>query len=93
MNFLLRNPSSSVSSLPPVPEDKQTPPRPPPAKTLEGLIAEDPFPFFREDVREDNHEGHQQTFTEGPAAMDQASIRSHIDVSEENGWILVPRSM
>lgn len=93
MNFLLRSTNSTASNLASISEDKETLSTPLPAKTLEGLIAEDPFPLLSDDANKDNNGGVLGTFTAGPIAMNQASIRGHVDVSEDDGWITIPCSM
>ncbi|CAA6656296.1 unnamed protein product [Spirodela intermedia] len=79
MNFLLRSTNSTASNLTSISEDKETLSTSLPGKTLEGLIAEDPFPSLI-----------LSTFTAGPIAMNQASIKGHVDVSEDDGWITIP---
>uniref|UniRef100_A0A1J3JMW3 Uncharacterized protein n=1 Tax=Noccaea caerulescens TaxID=107243 RepID=A0A1J3JMW3_NOCCA len=97
MNFLLRS-ASSATHRPPVSEPPATPPQPPlettkPGSTLEGLIAEEPFPQYPsvEDLdrvadgsRDDDGNGVSNSKT-GGYGMERFS-----DVSEEQGWIAIP---
>ncbi|OMO90287.1 hypothetical protein CCACVL1_07423 [Corchorus capsularis] len=96
MNFLLLRSNSSQQG---------TPEPPPPvqeevvestyvsksATTLEGLIAEDPFPEY---PTVENHGGEINGFegeNAGVASDKDASFpQSHTDVSEEDGWITIP---
>lgn len=99
MNFLLRS-ASSATHRPPVSEPPATPPQPQPettkpGSTLEGLIAEEPFPQYPsvEDLdrvadgsRDDDGNGVSNSKT-GGYGMERFS-----DVSEEEGWIAIPYS-
>ncbi|KAF8051892.1 hypothetical protein N665_1657s0012, partial [Sinapis alba] len=98
MNFLLRS-ASSATHRPPVSEPPPTPPQPPPettkpGSTLEGLIAEEPFPQYPS--VEDHHlvdgsrdgddgNGESNAANTGGFGMERFS-----DVSEEEGWISIP---
>ncbi|XP_078435228.1 heat-inducible transcription repressor [Wolffia australiana] len=90
MNFLLRSTNTTVTNLPPVVEDREVPSSSRQVKTLEGLIAEDSFPSLSDGGSNENHDGDSSTSNADPTAVDQASIRGHIDVTEDNGWIIVP---
>lgn len=101
MNFLLRS-ASSATHRPPVNEPPATPPQPPPESTkpgatLEGLIAEEPFPQYPsvEDLdrladgsRDNDGNGESNAKTGGGSGMERFS-----DVSEEEGWIAIPYSI
>lgn len=101
MNFLLRS-ASSATHRPPVSEPPAAPPQPPPetaksGSTLEGLIAEEPFPQYPsvEDLdrrladgsRDDDGSG-DSNVKSGVSGMERFS-----DVSEEEGWIAIPYSI
>lgn len=96
MNFLLRS-ASSATHRPPVSEPPATPPQPPPETkhgvTLEGLIAEEPFPQYPsvEDLdrmadgsRDDDGNGESNA---------KSGMERFSDVSEEEGWIAIPYSI
>ncbi|KAK3022919.1 hypothetical protein RJ639_046463 [Escallonia herrerae] len=66
------------------------------AATLEGLIAQEPFP---ESSSADNHDRESDGFRSenrsagGSSVMDNSpSVENHIDVSEDEGWIAIPYS-
>ncbi|XP_021908464.1 uncharacterized protein LOC110822625 isoform X1 [Carica papaya] len=90
MNFLLRPTQHIVVEPTPVPE---TPAEIPyvtkPSATLEGLIAEDPFPQYSRVDDSDGVPG--ENGGTGPSAKsDTSMMESHSDVSEEEGWITIP---
>lgn len=92
MNFLLRPTQHIVVEPTPVPE---TPAEIPyvtkPSATLEGLIAEDPFPQYSRVDDSDGVPG--ENGGTGPSAKsDTSMMESHSDVSEEEGWITIPYS-
>lgn len=89
MNFLgLRSQSTAAQPLPPPTPPSQAHSQsqvvPQPINTrrlLEDLVAEDPFPLAS---LVHNDDGTQNA---GPPVVDK-----HIDVSEQQGWITIPRS-
>lgn len=96
MNFLLRTAHTPTPDLPTVPEqsaDMHSSSKP--ATTLEGLIAEDPFPesSTNGDGDADNTGG---SFVNGsgaaPSSNNHGSIGIHLDVAGEEGFITIPYS-
>lgn len=94
MNFLLRTAHTPTPDLPTVPEqsaDMHSSSNP--ATTLEGLIAEDPFPesSTNGDGDADNTGG---SFVNGsgaaPSSNNPGSIGIHLDVAGEEGFITIP---
>ncbi|MQL71630.1 hypothetical protein Taro_003955 [Colocasia esculenta] len=92
MNFLLRSATSVVQDAPAFSEDhpKGMQSISGPVKTLEGLIAEDPFPSSGDDGDKDHDRSVLSTLTVDPTAENNPSIGSHSDVSEDEGWITIP---
>ncbi|XP_050374315.1 uncharacterized protein LOC126791863 [Argentina anserina] len=70
------------------PLEAQLPPRPA-GPTLEGLIAEDPYPQYSAiaDHVEENESGVEHG---GGAKSESSAIAKHHDVSDEEGWIAIP---
>ncbi|CAN8258955.1 unnamed protein product [Cochlearia groenlandica] len=92
MNFLLRS-ASSATHRPPVSEPPPpTPPQPPPRSTLEGLIAEEPFPQYPsvEDLDPVAGDGSRDDDGESNAKAGGFGMERFSDVSEEEGWITIP---
>ncbi|KAL0908816.1 hypothetical protein M5K25_023324 [Dendrobium thyrsiflorum] len=90
MMFLLRNthpvaPDLSSISEKKLPKDARTPPKP--AATLEGLIAEDPFPIENGD--KDSDLSCESTVTTSKYLNEYGN---HSDVAEDEGWITIPKS-
>lgn len=93
MNFLgLRSNQTAASEQPPAQEipvetnhDSKL------ATTLEGLIAEDPFPETTSEAR--NGDSENGTFM-GSGVKDNSPIDgNHLDVTDDEGWIAIPYSM
>lgn len=89
MNFLLRSnnsPSVKETQAEPNYATKTT-------STLEGLIAEDPYPeVTSSEIRySDSDESGSETATVSTGKNNQ--VDSHIDVTEDNGLIVIPCSM
>ncbi|XP_028551048.1 uncharacterized protein LOC110105455 isoform X4 [Dendrobium catenatum] len=83
--FLLRNANAVAPYLPTILEndlmkDAKA------ATTLEGLIAEDPFPS--EDLDEDSDASGGAA---GSASQDYIQFGNHSDVAEDEGWITIPK--
>ena len=95
MNFLLlRSNQQGTPEPPPVPEEvAESTYVSKSVTTLEGLIAEDPFPEY---PTVENHDGETDGFlgeNAGLASDKYASVPdNHTDVSEEDGWITIPYS-
>ncbi|XWS69764.1 hypothetical protein CRYUN_Cryun04dG0207000 [Craigia yunnanensis] len=93
MNFLLlRANQRGTPEPPPVPEEvAESTYVSKSATTLEGLIAEGPFPEY---PTVENHDGGTNGFVgenSGVASDKNASVsENHTDVSEEDGWITIP---
>lgn len=95
MNFLLRTTQNVAAEPPPVREPSANlPPAPtaPKSATLEGLIAEDPFPQF---PATEDHDGVNSDFeaeSGGVACIKDiaAAMESHTNVSDEEGWVTIP---
>ncbi|XP_057949278.1 uncharacterized protein LOC131144579 [Malania oleifera] len=95
MNFLLR-PAQTVAaeqtSVREFPTDVQYASKP--AATLEGLIAEDPYPQYStadEHVGENDVVGGESGSVAGPSAKNDTPItENHSDVTEDEGWITIP---
>ncbi|KAK9088382.1 hypothetical protein Scep_027464 [Stephania cephalantha] len=87
MNFLLRTAQPAVQDHLSATEPSSEPQSEQKAKiTLEGLIAEDPFPEAEED---DGTEGQNTSNVEpGPVPI----YGNHSDVAEDEGWITIPYS-
>ena len=102
MNFLLRSTHHVAPDLPTVPEDE-------PHKdgqhtmlksatTLEGLIAEDPFP--KSSGEEDGGGGDSDATGDASAAPADLNLEkqlpmanNHSDVAEDEGWITIPQGI
>lgn len=66
------------------------------ATTLEGLIAEDPFPESKSSETcnaERDEFGDEDGRTAVSSGKDSFQVDSHIDVTEDNGLIIIPYSM
>ncbi|XWS34040.1 hypothetical protein CRYUN_Cryun21dG0005300 [Craigia yunnanensis] len=96
MNFLLlRSNQQGTPEPPPVPEEvAESTYVSKSVTTLEGLIAEDPFPEY---PTVENHDRETNGFlgeNAGLASDKYASVPdNHTDVSEEDGWITIPYMM
>ncbi|XP_058105414.1 uncharacterized protein LOC131248915 isoform X2 [Magnolia sinica] len=94
MNFLLRTAHSAAPDQPIIqelPSDTQLLPKP--ATTLEGLIAEDPFPKSgteEDDDRDIDGVGVSNGSVAAPVAKNYVPIENHSDVTEDEGWITIP---
>lgn len=95
MNFLLRSTQTVIPDHPSVnefPTDAHYIPKP--SSTLEGLIADDPYPQYS--VGDDHGEetdgmGGENGDVAGPSAKNDSPItENHTDVTEEEGWITIP---
>lgn len=64
-----------------------------PVTSLEGLVADDPFPRY--EASEDNGEFDAVGSSDGifTGHADVPTVDKHLDVSEEEGWITIPCSM
>lgn len=98
MNFLLRSPQPAASELPPPVKEKNADSNAfaKPATALEGLINEDPFRQSEasEDKGEINGIGSPDGVFRGQSSIaDVPIVDKHLDVSEEEGWIIIPCSM
>ncbi|KAK6251743.1 hypothetical protein QUC31_013463 [Theobroma cacao] len=94
MNFLLplRSNQQGTPEPPPVPEEvAESPYVSKSATTLEGLIAEDPYPEYS---TVENHGGETNGFegesTDVVSEKNASVLENHTDVSEEDGWITIP---
>lgn len=87
MNFLLLRSNQHVTSEPPpVPEEvAESTYSSKSASTLEGFIAEDPFPDY---PNVENLDGE----TNGLLGENASVPENYTDVSEEDGWITIPYS-
>ena len=102
MNFLLRSTHHVAADLPTVPEyepheDGQNPMLKR-ATTLEGLIAEDPFPIAsgEEDGggRDSDAIGDASGAPAGSNPEKQLPMaNNHSDVAEDEGWITIPKGI
>lgn len=98
MNFLLRSTQHVAAEQPSLPETPaETPHISKPAATLEGLIAEDPYPQFST-IEERDGETEEVGGENGNAAVpgakkESSTVAQHSDVSEAEGWITIPYSM
>lgn len=94
MNFLMRAAHPTISDLPTVHEvSTYLPSLPQTATTLEGLIAEDPFPesSTNDDGGAANNGGGILNES-GPASSENncGPVGGHSDVAEDEGWITIP---
>lgn len=96
MNFLMRStqhvqrvPAEQPSVYEPPPDTH--PPQKPATTTLEGLVADDPYPQYSAIA---DHVGENESEVEHDvdAKTDSSVIAKHQDVSEEEGWIAIPYS-
>ncbi|XP_006827133.2 uncharacterized protein LOC18422398 [Amborella trichopoda] len=90
MNFLLRTAQPTIldsSGVPELPKDTSAAPKRP--NTLEGLIAEDPFPT-PSTSDDGNGFGVASGNAEGLNEKAHVEIENHRDVTEEEGWITIP---
>lgn len=91
MMFLLRNSHPVSPDLPSISEkkllkDARTEPKL--AATLEGLIAEDPFPIENGDKNSDLSGG-----SIASTSKYHTEFGNHLEVSEDEGWITIPTGM
>lgn len=93
MNFLLRPSQSSVVDQPNVNVSDAAPCQTSKSTTLEGLIAEDPFPQnYSADDSATESDGTRVDYGSIPGTRSDAPpVEKHSDVSEEEGWITIPR--
>ena len=97
MNFLLRTAhpvASDLHSFLEAEQQKDVPLTQKQATTLEGLIAEDPFPNSRtkeDDGKEGDGVGDGGGETQG--LENQFACGNLADVTEDEGWITIPCSM
>ncbi|KAF3431408.1 hypothetical protein FNV43_RR26139 [Rhamnella rubrinervis] len=95
MNFLIRSTHHVAAEQPSFPETPaETHHMSKPTPTLEGLIAEDPFPQFST-IEEQDGETDGVGGENGNAACtgeikESSTLAKHSDVSEEEGWITIP---
>lgn len=101
MNFLLRSTTTQHVAQEQVSVHQQESPAdtsfvPKPASTLEGLIAEDPFPLYASSDDRDGESDGVGAETGGIAGSsarnDTSFVENHTDVAEEEGWITIPYS-
>lgn len=94
MNFLMRStqhvqrvPAEQPSVYEP-PPDTHPPPKPA-TTTLEGLVADDPYPQYSAIA---DHVGENESEVEHDvgAKTDSSVIAKHQDISDEEGWIAIP---
>lgn len=97
MNFLLRSTQPAPPELPTVNENNtEANTLSKPVTSLEGLVADDPFPRYEasEDNGEVNGVESSDAIITGPSSTaDIPIVDKHSDVSEEEGWITIPCSM
>lgn len=98
MNFLLRSTHHVAAEQPSLQEaPAETPQTSKPAVTLEGLIAEDPYPQFstveERDEETDGIVAENGSIAGAEAKNESSVVAKHSDVSEEEGWITIPYSM
>uniref|UniRef100_A0A5B7B8W0 Uncharacterized protein n=1 Tax=Davidia involucrata TaxID=16924 RepID=A0A5B7B8W0_DAVIN len=95
MNFLMRSTQTAVPEQPPV-QDYQTDGNymSKHATTLEGLIAEDPFPQNStsedHDGETDGAGGENGGVLDPSSKNDSSIVENHIDVTEDKGFITIP---
>lgn len=97
MNFLLRSAQSAAADQPSVHDfSTDTHHMSKPSATLEGLIAEDPYPQYsaaEDGDGEVDEVGGENGSIAGPSTKNDAPIvENHSDVNEEEGWITIPYS-
>lgn len=95
MNFLLRSAHHASPDLPTVPEvqiHKDEHPMLKRAITLEGLIAEDPFPTSDDGDRDSDLIGDASGAPTDLDSQNQIFMGNHSDVAEDEGWITIPQS-
>lgn len=98
MNFLLRSTTTQHVAAEQVSVQQESPADtsflPKPASTLEGLIAEDPFPLYSSSDDRDGESDGVGAEVSGIASSggknDTSVVENHTDVSEEEGWITIP---
>ncbi|XP_048318479.2 uncharacterized protein LOC107428854 [Ziziphus jujuba] len=95
MNFLLRSTHHVAAEQPSLQEaPAETPQTSKPAVTLEGLIAEDPYPQFstveERDEETDGIVAENGSIAGAEAKNESSVVAKHSDVSEEEGWITIP---
>ncbi|KAJ0981708.1 hypothetical protein J5N97_009963 [Dioscorea zingiberensis] len=97
MNFILRTTQPVAPELPSVHEvepQKNAQSISKPVTTLEGLIAEDPYPNYptSDDIEKDNEGiGSGNALAADAGLKNHISIGNHSDVTEDEGWIMIPR--
>ncbi|XP_031284246.1 uncharacterized protein LOC116142970 [Pistacia vera] len=95
MNFLLRSTTTTQHAVPEQESPAATSFLPKPSTTLEGLIAEDPYPRYS---AVDDRDGETESAgdengggIEGSSEKnDSPAVENYTDVSEEEGWITIP---
>lgn len=98
MNFLIRTAQPIVPEVSKVVEPEQNKVMQPIIKrttTLEGLIAEEPYPGHSvgDDINSDNiGSGFVGSSMECSTFKNQVPIGDYTDVSKDNGWITIPYS-
>lgn len=97
MSFLLRTAYPVASDLRSVPEakhQKDMQPTQEQATTLEGLIAENPFPNSPMEEENDKDDGDKggDGGGETQGLENQAAFGNLTDVTEDEGWITIPYS-
>lgn len=94
MNFLMRPLHPAHVDRPPVHEISKGPQRvPKPATTLEGLIDEDLSPGFFVDPANDEVKGENGSAAGLASKSDSCGLENLSDVTEEEGWIIIPNSI
>lgn len=98
MNFLMRSSHHVAAEQPSLPEiPAETHHISKPAATLEGLIAEDPYPQFstieERDGETDGVGGENGNAAGTGEIKESSTVAKHSDVSAEEGWITIPYSM
>ncbi|WOL20633.1 hypothetical protein Cni_G29438 [Canna indica] len=93
MNFLMRSTQPVVPEVPTISDHNNLKPIPQPTTTLEGLIAEDPFPSHSTGDganTESNGAGVADNLEEDSTSKNQVPVGKHTDISEDDGWITIP---
>ena len=101
MNYILRATQIQpvAPELPSVDEVEPQEPLQPiskPVTTLEGLIAEDPYPNHptNDDIEKDNEGSVDASAVAANSGLkNHVSIGNHFDVTEDEGWIMIPCGM
>ena len=95
MNFLMRSTQSVAAEPTPVHESHMVAHHvPKPTASLEVLIAEDQYPRYSpvedHDGETDDFIGENASTAVPDSKEDSTNVAKHFDVSEEEGWIMIP---